>query len=73
MDMKSTFTSIDETVNNLKSLTEKINSNDNSLGMLLNDSQLHDSLNITIHEAAQLLEDIRLNPDRYLTIRLRLF
>ncbi len=73
IDMKSTFASIDETVSNLKSLTEKINSSDNSLGMLLNDSQLHDSLTVTIDEAARLLEDIRLNPDRYLTIRLRLF
>lgn len=73
MDMKSTFDSIDETVNNLRALTGKINSNDNSLGLLLNDTKLHDSLNVTIDEAARLLEDIRLNPDRYLTIRLRLF
>lgn len=73
MDMKSTFDSIDETVNNLKSLTGKINSDDNSLGLLLNDTKLHDSLNMTIDEATRLLEDIRLNPDRYLSIRLRLF
>ena len=73
MDMKSTFASIDETVNNLRSLTQKINSDDNSLGLLLNDTKLHDSLNVTIDEAARLLEDIRLNPDRYLTIRLKLF
>lgn len=73
LDMNSTFTSIDETVNNLKALTEKINSDDNSLGLLLNDSKLHDSLTVTIDEAARLLEDIRLNPDRYLTIRVRLF
>ncbi len=73
MDMKSTFASIDETVDNLRLLTRKINSNDNSLGLLLNDSKLHDSLNVTIDEAARLLEDIRLNPDRYLTIRVKLF
>ena len=73
MDMKSTFNSIDQTVVNLKSLTDKINSDDNSLGLLLNDTKLHDSLTVTIDEAARLLEDIRLNPDRYLTIRVRLF
>lgn len=73
MNMKSTFDSIDETVNNLRQLTKKINDTDNSLGLLLNDTQLHDSLNVTIDEAARLLEDIRLNPDRYLTIRLKLF
>ncbi len=73
MDMKSTFYSIDETVNNLRLLTEKINNNDNSLGLLLNDTKLHDSLTVTIDEATRLLEDIRQNPDRYLTIRLKLF
>lgn len=73
MDMASTFASIDETVNNLKLLTAKINSDDNSLGLLLNDTKLHDSLNVTIDMATKLLEDIRQNPDRYLTIRLRLF
>lgn len=73
MDMASTFASIDETVNNLKQLTSKINSDDNSLGLLLNDTRLHDSLNVTIDTATKLLEDIRQNPDRYLTIRLRLF
>ena len=73
MDMASTFASIDETVNNLKLLTAKINSDDNSLGLLLNDTKLHDSLNVTIDTATKLLEDIRQNPDRYLTIRLRLF
>jgi phospholipid/cholesterol/gamma-HCH transport system substrate-binding protein len=73
MDMKSTFTSIDETVNNLKLLTTKINSDDNSLGLLMNDTKLHDSLNVTIDTATKLLEDIRQNPERYLSIKVRLF
>ena len=73
MDMATTFASIDETVNNLKQLTAKINSDDNSLGLLLNDTKLHDSLNMTIDTATKLLEDIRQNPDRYLTIRVKLF
>lgn len=73
LDMTNTFASIDETLDNLKSLTAKINSDDNSLGLMLNDTRLHDSLNVTINTATKLLEDIRQNPDRYLTIRLRLF
>jgi phospholipid/cholesterol/gamma-HCH transport system substrate-binding protein len=73
MDLQSTYKSIDETIANLNSLTNKINSDDNSLGLLLNDSKLHDSLNVTIDNAAKLLEDIRENPNRYLSIRLRLF
>lgn len=73
MEMKKTFASIDETVDNLKLLTTKINSDDNSLGLLMNDTRLHDSLNVTIETATKLLEDIRQNPDRYLSIKVRLF
>ena len=73
MEMKKTFDSIDETVNNLKLLTTKINSDDNSLGLLINDTRIHDSLNVTIETATKLLEDIRQNPDRYLSIKVRLF
>ena len=73
MEMKKTFDSIDETVNNLKLLTTKINSDDNSLGLLINDTRLHDSLNVTIETVTKLLEDIRQNPDRYLSIKVRLF
>lgn len=73
MDLESTYKSIDETIANLNSLTNKINRDDNSLGLLLNDTKLHDSLNVTIDNAAKLLEDIRENPNRYLSIKLRLF
>jgi len=60
-------------VYNLKELTQKLNSSDNSLGLLMNDTKLHDSLNVTIDTATKLLEDIRQNPERYLSIRVRLF
>ena len=73
MDMENTFSNIDETVNNLKLMTAKINSKDNSLGLLMNDTKLHDSLNVTIDTATKLLEDIRQNPERYLSVKVRLF
>ena len=73
MDIDKTFRSIDATVSNLKLLSDKINSTDNSLGKLVNGTELHDSLNVTINTATKLLEDIRENPERYLSVRLRLF
>lgn len=73
MDFNRTYVTIDETVSNLKQLSEKINSNDNSLGLLMNDTKLHDSLNVTIDAATRLLEDIRLNPGRYLKVKVSLF
>jgi phospholipid/cholesterol/gamma-HCH transport system substrate-binding protein len=73
MDLNRTYAGIDETVSNLKLLSERINSSDNSLGLLMNDTRLHDSLNVTIETATRLLEDIRLNPGRYLSVKVRLF
>ena len=73
LDLQKTYTSIDETVNNLKHISEKINNNESSVGKLMNDTQLHDSLTNTINMATQLLEDIRKNPEKYLNVKVRLF
>ena len=73
IDVNSTFNSLDSTVANLKILSKSLTSTDNSLGKLTNDTQLHDSITSTINSATQLLEDIRKNPEKYLSVRLRLF
>lgn len=73
LDIQKTFNSIDQTVDNLKTLSSKLTDTDNSLGKLTNDTQLHDSLTNTIHTATKLLEDIRQNPERYLSVKVRLF
>lgn len=73
MDLSRTYAGIDETVNNLKLVSARINSKDNSLGLLMNDTRLHDSLTVTIETATKLLEDIRLNPGRYLSVKVSLF
>lgn len=73
IDVQNTFKSIDSTVVNLKHLSDNLNSTDNSLGMLTNGTQLHDSITSTLNSATQLLQDIRENPEKYLSVRLRLF
>lgn len=73
VDVQNAFNSLDSTLVNLKHLSESLTSTDNSLGKLTNDTQLHDSLTSTINSATQLLEDIRKNPEKYLSVRLRLF
>jgi phospholipid/cholesterol/gamma-HCH transport system substrate-binding protein len=73
LELQKTFNTIDSTVENLRLLSSKLNSADNSLGKLTNDSELHDSLTNTIHTATKLLEDLRQNPERYLSVRVRLF
>ena len=73
VDIQQTYREIDEAVSNLKLVSEIFNGRDNSMGFLLNDKRLHDSLNVTIETATKLLEDIRLNPERYLSVKVRLF
>jgi phospholipid/cholesterol/gamma-HCH transport system substrate-binding protein len=72
-NFSNTLASLDETITNLKLLSQKINSTDNSVGKLVNGSELHDSLVVVINSATKLLEDIRENPKRYLSVKLRLF
>lgn len=69
MDISSTFQSIDATMKNLENLSNRINSKEGSLGLLLNDRQLYDSLNNTIGNASLLLKDIKENPSRYINVK----
>lgn len=61
----ATFASIDSTIANVKMITEKLNSKDNTVGLLLNDPQLYNNLNATTLNAASLLEDLKAHPKRY--------
>ncbi|WP_108822846.1 MlaD family protein [Dysgonomonas sp. Marseille-P4361] len=69
MDIAATFQSIDSTIKNLESLSNKINAKDNSIGLLLNDRHLYDSINNTIGNASSLLKDIKENPSRYINVK----
>ncbi|MCL1868461.1 MAG: MlaD family protein [Paludibacter sp.] len=65
IDLAKTVNSLDQTVGNLKSLTEKINSTDGTLGALMNDKQLYDNLKNVSDNANKLIFDIKENPKRY--------
>ena len=65
VDYAATFKKIDETLANVKILTEKLNSKDNTLGLLFNDPSLYNNLNATTENAASLLEDLKAHPKRY--------
>lgn len=51
--------------NMAESLDAKMNSRDNSLGLLLNDRALYDNLNSTVMSGDSLLLDLRQRPKRY--------
>ncbi|MFV0418121.1 MAG: MlaD family protein [Dysgonomonas sp.] len=69
MDLSSTYKSIDATMKNIEGLSNKMNSKEGSLGLLLNDRQLYDSINATIGNASLLLKDVKENPSRYINIK----
>ncbi len=65
IDYAATVSKVDETINNVKLLTEKLNSKDNTIGLFLNDPQFYHNLNATTTNAAILLEDLKSHPKRY--------
>ncbi len=65
IDYATTFKQVDETLANVKMITEKLNSKDNTLGLLLNNPDLYNNLNATTINAASLLEDLKEHPKRY--------
>lgn len=65
VDFAATFKEVDATLKNVHLLTDKLNRDDNSLGLLLNDSALYQNLNATTANAASLLKDLQAHPKRY--------
>ncbi len=52
--------------NQLVATIEKLNSDDNSAGLLLNDDKLYTSINMLSENLSSLIADIQTNPKRYL-------
>ncbi len=54
----------------LNDMTHKLNDPDSSLGLLMNDSGLYDNLNNAAASLDSLLQDVKKNPKRYISIKL---
>lgn len=68
---------IDPTMQNLQALTENLrtftadlNNPDSSLGALTHSKELYDRLNATVASLNALLQDVKANPKRYISIKL---
>lgn len=68
IDLKQTLDTLNAAVENFKKGSEKINSKDGSLGLLLNDKALYNNLESTTNKINILLDDIRVHPKRYVNI-----
>ncbi len=65
VNVEETMEKVSETLENLRRFTDKLNANDGSLGLLLNDKKLYQNLNSTIAHADSLLINLREHPKRY--------
>jgi len=66
-----TFANINRVADDVAAIVDKINRGEGSLGMLVNDEELYKDLQETSEQLHLLLEDIRVNPKRY--VRFSLF
>lgn len=65
IDYAATMNKVDETLANVQQITAKLERQDNTVGLLLNDPSLYNNLNQTAINAANLLKDLQNHPKRY--------
>lgn len=65
LPLQLTMKSVQETSYNLEQLTNRLNSPDNTMGLLLNDRKLYDKANGVLGSVDSLMIDLRLHPKRY--------
>ncbi|MEJ7769848.1 MAG: MlaD family protein [Chitinophagaceae bacterium] len=68
LQLDETMTTLNKTVNELNGLVSKANSPDGSIGLFLNDKKLYQNLENTSRSLNILLDDLRVNPKRYVSI-----
>lgn len=67
-DIDGTVNQLRATIERLNTTVAKLDSKDGSIGRLLNDNQLYDNLANTTRSLNILMDDIRVNPKRYVSI-----
>jgi phospholipid/cholesterol/gamma-HCH transport system substrate-binding protein len=66
--IEETLTEFKTAANQLQAVVSKINNNEGSLGLLVNDKQLYNNLKETINTANSLLADVEAHPTRYINV-----
>lgn len=65
LDVQGTLNKVNQTLESAHQFTEKLNSNQGSLGLLMNDTKLYDNLTSTMGHADSLVVDLKAHPKRY--------
>ena len=64
---------LDTTMSNLSAISDKMNSPDGTVGKLLTDGSVYNNTDQALVEMRKLLEAVRQNPKKYLTIHFKVF
>ncbi len=59
---------LDATISELQTTIQKVNDKDGTVGALLNDRKMYDNLTSAVNSLNLLMQDLRLNPKRYVNI-----
>ena len=65
VDLAATMGKVNTTLANVEALTSRMNSNQGTLGLMMNDPSLYNNLNATMLSADSLLVNLRQHPKRY--------
>lgn len=65
LDVAATLAKVDATLDNVHEMTEKLNSNEGTLGLLMRDPGLYDNITATMRDADSLVIDLKAHPKRY--------
>lgn len=69
LPLDTTLNRINATLANVQRLTAKLNNENSSLGMLLNDKKLYQNATNTVASLDSLLQDVKKHPKKYVTIK----
>jgi phospholipid/cholesterol/gamma-HCH transport system substrate-binding protein len=70
VEVKTTIEELNNTITQAQTLIGKFNQNDGTLGLLLSDPKLYNNLEQTAKSLNTLLDDLRINPKRYVSFSL---
>lgn len=64
-NIANTITNVNSVLSKVDAITTKINNGEGSIGLLVNDQALYDNLNKSASQLNALIEDMKINPYRY--------
>lgn len=70
LPIDSTMRNVYQITQNVNDLTSKLQDDNSTLGLLMNDTQLYDNMNNAVGSLDSLLIDVKKNPKRYISIKL---